>query len=50
MDMDTGMPKKVDQEEEVGACAAWCVSEFHSDNISLDYDRPVDFVDSQVGC
>lgn len=29
-------------------CMNWCFTEFDSDSIGLDYDRPSDFVTSQV--
>lgn len=39
--------KTTDKPEALGACAEWCSSEFRSDNIGLDHDRPQDFVTSQ---
>ena len=40
--------KPEQQETEVGGCETWCLTEFQSESIGLEHDRPVDFVTSQV--
>ncbi|BFZ08346.1 hypothetical protein BsWGS_11384 [Bradybaena similaris] len=39
-------PAVVDREDN-NACVQWCFTEFQSDNITLDHERPSDFVTSQ---
>ncbi|XP_012945385.1 protein rolling stone [Aplysia californica] len=45
--METGLKPGAPEEEEANDCTGWCLTEFQSESINLDHDRPPDFVTSQ---
>lgn len=41
--------KVADDIDDENGCVKWCFDEFDPNNMTLEYDKPPDFVTSQVG-